>query len=140
MKNLFEWLPFDSDTQTGQRARKWLSHSGHYEYTEGQVLDVLPFIPKTAKNEQRKAQFKSLQSLTNLERWFINNIGDGNRNNQLLRYAMILVDNNYSYSEVQDKVLELNEKLIDKLDPAEITLTIMKTVRKAIDNPEDTEE
>jgi len=132
MKNLFEWLPFEPDTQTGQRARKWLSNTGHYEYTEGRLLDVLPFIPMTAKNEQRKAGIKDLQSFSNLERWFINNTGDGNRNNQLLNFAYMCVDTGMDYQETQSRVMALNSKLIDKLDESEIMMTIMTTVNKEI--------
>ena len=28
MRNVYEWLPFDSDTETGQRSRKWATHKG----------------------------------------------------------------------------------------------------------------
>lgn len=132
MKNLFEWLPFDVDSQVGQRARKWLSHNGHYEYTDGELLDVLPFIPKTSKNDERKRQIQDLQNLDNLERWVISTTGDGNRNNQLLRFAMILVDGGMDYPSIQRKVMDLNDKLADKLDESEILGTIMVTVGKAL--------
>ncbi|MCM2973799.1 DUF3987 domain-containing protein [Larsenimonas suaedae] len=132
MGNLLDWLPFEADPATGQRARKWLSHNGHYEYTDGELLDVLPFIPKTSKNEERKAHFDSQQSLDNLERWVINNIGDGNRNNQLLRYAYILVDAGFDFEDIRQKVNSLNAKIADKLSEAEIMGTIMVTVSKAL--------
>lgn len=132
MKNVFEWLPFEVDDQTGQRARKWLSHNGHHEYGEGEVLDVLPFIPKTSKNEERKARLQDQQAMDNLERWVMNNIGDGNRNNMLLRYGMILVDADFDIAQIQAKVSALNEKIADKLDEAEIFSTIMVSVTKAI--------
>lgn len=132
MNNLFEWLPFDVDTQTGQRARKWLSHNGTYEYQDGELFDVLPFIPKTTRNEQRKNVLKGQQQLDNLERWVINNTGDGNRNNQLMRYAMILVDAGYSFDDIRQRVLSLNSKIADRLDEAEIMSTIMVTTSKAI--------
>lgn len=131
-KNLLEWLPFEADAQCGQRSRKWLSHDGHYEYQEGEVLDVLPFIPRTSKNEERKRLLDSQQNLDNLERWVINNIGDGNRNNMLLRYAMLLVDAGFSFDDVRVKVLDLNSKIPDKLDEMEIMTTIMKTVMNSI--------
>ena len=131
IKNVFEWLPFQVDEQTGQRARKWLSCNGSYEYHEGELLDVLPFIPKTSKNEERHAQYLGEQSLSNLERWFINHTGEGNRSNQLVRYAMVLVDAGLNPLEIQNKVLELNSKLASKLDEAEILGTIMVTVNKA---------
>lgn len=132
MTNLHEWLPFPADATTGQVSRKWLSHAGHFEYTDGELLDVLPFIPKTSKNEDRKNQLNSQQSLDNLERWVINNTGDGNRNNQLLKYAYILVDAGQDFEGVRSRVMSLNDKLADKLDEAEIMSTIMITVGKAL--------
>jgi hypothetical protein len=130
MANIYEWLPFEVDTATNQRARKWLSHDGPYEYNDGILLDVLPFIPKTSKNEERKILLDSQQSLDNLERWVMNNIGDGNRNNLLLRYAMILMDGGFDFEAIRVKVLDLNSKIPDKLDEAEIMATIMITVAK----------
>ena len=132
MSNLYEWLPFEVDTATNQRARKWLSCEGHYEYNEGEVLDALPFIPKTSKNEERKELMNSQQSMDNLERWVINNIGDGNRNNMLLRYSMILLDAGFDFEAIRTKVISLNDKIPDKLEEAEIMATIMTTVMKTI--------
>jgi hypothetical protein len=128
MENIYSWLPFKVDEATNQRARKWLSWNMHYEYNEGNVLDVLPFIPKTSKNEQRKQKLESQAELDNLERWVINSTGDGNRNNMLLRYAMILVDAGYNFGSVNDMVLAMNAKLPDKLDDAELHATVLKTV------------
>ena len=132
MSNIYEWLPFEVDTATGQRARKWMSHDGYFEYNDGDVLDALPFIPKTSKNEERKERLNSQQSMDNLERWVINNIGDGNRNNMLLRYAMILVDAGFDFEAIRLKVIDLNDKIADKLDEVEIMSTIMISVGKAI--------
>lgn len=131
-KNLLEWLPFTADEQCGHRCKKWLSHAGHFEYTEGNVLDALPFIPKTSKNEERKNLLNSQHSMDNLERWAINNIGDGNRNNMLLRYAMILMDGGFDFEGVRQRVMSLNEKIADKLDESEVMSTIMISVAKAI--------
>lgn len=132
MSNIYEWLPFEVDTATNQRARKWLSHDGHYEYNDGDVLDALPFIPKTSKNEERKELMNSQHSMDNLERWVINNIGDGNRNNMLLRYAMILLDGGFDFENIRQRVMALNNKIADKLDEAEVMSTIMITVAKTI--------
>lgn len=130
--NVLQWLPFDADPSCAHRCKKWLTHPGHHEYTEGEVFDVLPFIPKTSKNEERKQRFDSQQSLDNLERWVINNTGDGNRNNMLLRYAMILIDANFDFDGIRSRVMALNDKLPDKLDEVEIMSSIMVTVGKAL--------
>ncbi len=132
MANIYSWLPFAVDTATNQRARKWMSNNGTFEYNEGELLDALPFIPKTSKNEERKQLVDSQQSMDNLERWVINNIGDGNRNNLLLRYAMILMDSGYDFEGIRTRVVALNEKIADKLDEAEIMGTVMVTVMKTL--------
>ena len=132
MANIYEWLPFEVDKATNQRARKWMSNDGHYEYNEGELLDALPFIPKTSKNEQRKQLLDSQQSMDNLERWTLNNIGDGNRNNMLLRYSMILVDAGFGFEDIRRKVIDLNSKIVDKLDESELMATVMITVAKTL--------
>lgn len=132
MNNVYEWLPFESDTGTNQRARKWLSHNGHYELNDGELLDALPFIPKTRKNEARKALLDSQQSLDNLERWIVTNTGDGNRNVMLHRFAMILLDAGFDFENIRQRVIDLNNKLPDKLEETEIMATVMITVAKEI--------
>ena len=132
MNNIFEWLPFESDESTGQRSKKWLSHDGNYEYNEGQLLDALMFIPNTSKNDERKQQIDSLASLSNVERWFLTNSGEGSRNNQLLKFAMLLVDSGFSFDEIKSRTLGLNSKLDDPLDELEIHSSILITVAKAL--------
>jgi hypothetical protein len=120
------------DAGTGQRSKKWLAHAAHYEYTDGQLLDVLPFIPKTKRNEEFVASIKDQQDFDNLERWVMNNIGDGNRNQLLHRFSMLLVDNGMDYEAILSKVKSLNSKIPDSLEETEILATIMVTVSKAI--------
>ena len=132
MHNIFTWLPFPVDEATGHRSRKWASWSGDYYTNEGQLLDVLPFIPKTSKSEERKVRLENQQHMDNLERWVINNTGDGNRNQMLLRYALILVDAGKDFHDINKLVLSLNDKLPDKLEESEIMATVMVTVSKRI--------
>lgn len=132
MNNIYEWLPFELDDGTNQRSRKWATHPGEYSYNEGELLNALLFIPKTTKNEERKKIYHNQQSLTNLERWFVNKTGIGNRSKQLIKYALLLVDSGYTVENVHNSVNQLNDKLADKLMPAEISNTIMITVAKAV--------
>ena len=62
----------------------------------------------------------------------IDNSGDGNRNNMLLKYAMILVDAGFSEQNIADKVLSLNDKMPDKLSEMEIRSTILISVARKI--------
>ena len=134
MKNIYEYFPLgaSADSQTGQRARKWLTHTGNSFFHEGELLDVLPFIPKTSKNDEYKRQLSDLSHLDNLERWFIENTGLGNRSNQLVKYAYLLVDIGADLSEVDARVKALNDKMADKLSDKEIDATIMISAAKAI--------
>lgn len=132
MHNVFEWLPFSCDAQTADIPRKWLSHKGEYSYNDGELLDAFSFIPKTKKLETRKKEIKHFGSLSGLERWFINNTAEGNRSNQFIRYAYMLVDMGYSAEDTRDKLLALNTKLPDKLEESEILGTILVSVTKKI--------
>ena len=132
MANIFDWLPFKVDTATNQRSRKWLTHKGSYWYNEGELLDALLFIPKTSKSDAQKQRVLDLQSLSNLERWFISNTGEGNRSNQLIKYALVLVDSGMGLDSIRNNLLALNNKLPNKLDDAEIVSTILVSAAKAI--------
>lgn len=130
MTNVYDWLPFDCDTATRQRARKWETFKGQHWYNDGKMMDSLLFIPKTAKCENNRAIIDNQQSLTNIERWFVNHTGAGNRSNNLIRYAYLLVDAGQDIQTVQNNVMALNNKLQDKLDDTEILGTIMVSAAK----------
>lgn len=133
MDNIFQWLPFDVDTSTSQRSRKWRTWNGNYfENKTGELFNVLPFIPKTSQNEERKKRILDTQSLTNLERWFVDKTGNGNRNHQLLKYALLLVDQGYDYHATLSGVQSLNSKLQDPISDTELLQTIMTTASKRI--------
>jgi hypothetical protein len=133
MNNIYDWLPFQVDRQTNQRSRKWLTHKGKYWYNEGDAIDALQFVPKTKKAEDWKAKTANQASLSDLEKWCLNDAKTEGRNNQLAKYAFNLVDMGHTEEEIQDMVLALNKKLDIPLDQAEITATIMVTVGRKLD-------
>lgn len=126
--NVRKSIPFEVDESANQIAKKWLSNDTDAIVTDGQLFDVLPFIPKTSRNEEREKKFQDQASLDNLERWVLNHTGDGNRNVQLHKYAMVLVDSGLTFDEITDKVTALNDKLPGKLTEVELAMTIFKTV------------
>lgn len=133
MDNVCAWLPFQVDESANQRSRKWLTNDqGSFELNQGQLLDVLPFIPRTAKNEEFKQNVMRMDSLDNLERWFAQRMVSGSRNNHMIRFAMILVDSGMGFTEVQEKVLAFNKKLSNKLPEDELHNTVFITVGKEI--------
>lgn len=131
MNSLLSWLPFKTDESANQRAKKWECNNGEVHYNhDGELLDILPFIPKTSKNEAFKQQMDKLGSLDNLERWFAQRIATGNRNNHMLRFALILLETGMDTMEVSQHVHAFNKKLSNPLDKDEIDDTIMITVAK----------
>jgi hypothetical protein len=131
MNNIYSWLPFDVDKQTNQRARKWLTHKGMYQYNEATMLDALLFLPKTDKAESLKRKITETSDLTNLERWFVSNVDEG-RNNQLIKYGLMLVDAKFPLDVIQTKILNLNAKFSKSLSETEVLSTVMITVAKAM--------
>lgn len=132
MSNIMDWVPFDVDKSTGQRSKKWLTQPGQFLYLPGeQLVDAMDFIPRTTRNDERKKEL-SAQSLTNLERWFIQNTGSGNRSNQMIKYALMLVDQGKDFDEIRSAVYGLNSKLQDRLNEDEIKQTILVTASRAL--------
>ena len=131
MSNVFNWLPFDTDENTGQRSKKWLTNSkGTYQYTDGELLDPTNFIPRTSKAVECAKGIKNINSLDALERWFLlNELVKGNRNCGLLKYAMLQYDAGKDYETVEAAVKSLNQKLgDDKLKADELRNTVLKTL------------
>lgn len=136
MNGVFEWLPFaaPTDETANQRAKKWLAHPGGKVFVnpEGDLFDVLPFLPRTSKNETHRKAMEGLQSLDNLERWFAQRIVPGNRNNQLIKFALLLVDAGLSYHQVEESLMSFNGRLQNGLTEDELRATILVTVAKHI--------
>lgn len=132
MNSFMEWLPFKTDDSANQRSKKWECYEGgEYFYNlEGDLLDCLPFIPKTTKNDQFKQAYQQVQSLDNLERWFAQRMMHGNRNNHMLKFALALVDNGMGLVDVTQMVHSFNKKIKNPLPDSEIDNTILVTVAK----------
>ena len=129
MKNVFKWLPFESDEQTSDIARKWSSHKGDYWYNAGKLFDVLPFIPDTSKEVNQNLINARYDSVEALQKWFLLNFDESQgRNNMLIRYALALLDSGMVSDNIRHSVYELNKHLTNPLQDAELESTIMKTI------------
>ena len=131
MNNVLMWLPFESDTSARQRSKKWLTSAGtQWHLNEAKILDPRPFIPKTSKNDQYHKEMQALGSLDNLERWFAQRMVEGDRNNQLLKYALALVDSGMSFIEVEKAVLSFNARLANGLPESRLRSSVLVTAAK----------
>jgi len=134
MASIASWLPFQIDEDANQRSRKWASCStGSYFYNlNGELFDALKFIPKTSKNAEYKQTFQQVENLDNLERWFAQRIATGNRNNQMIKYALALIDSGMDAYTIGKQVHAFNKKLSNPLNEDEIDNTILVTVAKKL--------
>jgi hypothetical protein len=130
MENVFNWVPFDVDEATKDIARKWATNPGEVYVNEGKLLDAMQFIPQTKKSEEMTLQRQQVSSMSNLQAWFFRKIGEGNRNNILLKYGLVLVDNGYDIDSVRNAVVDFNSKITDPLPEEEIHRTLMITITK----------
>jgi len=130
MDSFLLWLPFESDTAANQRSKKWMTHeNSKVHINKGTALiDVLPFIPKTKLNDDYVNGVKDLGNLDNLERWFLTEIDEGNRNNQMHKFAMMLKDGGLTFAEVRTKVKNLNSRTLHPLKESELAATVFKSV------------
>lgn len=136
MAAITAWLPFHIDEGANQRSRKWLSNpTGTCIVNEdGELLDVMPFIPKTTKYEQTAQQTKMISSMDNLERWFANRVTLYGRNNQILCYALALKDAGMAHIDVVSKTKAFNAKLPSPLNKAELDSTVLVTLARRYAN------
>ncbi len=132
MQNIYDWLPFEVDTQTNQRSRKWETYPGEYYFQDGKLLEAVLFIPDTKKQEEQQKKVIDLSNLNNLERWFLLNAGTGNRSNTLIRYTYVLVDSGYTLEAIRNSIYAFNQKLKDPLTEEELQSTILTTAIKAV--------
>lgn len=131
MDNVLEFLPFETDEQTTQANRKWLSNPNAQTWdNEGKLFDVLPFIPKTRKSEEFKKYIEDTGNLDTLERFFYRTIGEGNRSNTLIRYAFALIDAGYELDAAVEKLKNFNNKISKPLPLDELTATVIQSMTK----------
>ena len=131
MLNVYDSLPFKGiDTGTNDRARKWCTNQGNtIIHEEGVLFDPRPFIPNTTEDELRQQEVKKYGNMDKIQRWFITRMSTGNRNNMLIRYGYMLRDRGILGMELEEKILELNQKLETPLSVDEIRSTILKSLK-----------
>lgn len=132
MMNVFNWLPFEVDEATKDISRKWMAYSGTYDYQDGKLLNALTFIPETSKEEEYKKLISDTSNLNNLERWFYTNTDNGNRSNQMIKYAYALVDKGLALEDIKNALYSFNHKIKDGLTETEINSTILISTAKSI--------
>lgn len=134
MDNILEWVPFEVDPGVDQISRKWETNPKNTQVisNEGELFDCLPFIPYTSENERFQQGEKKIASLNNLEKWFAREYAEGNRNNILYRYAMVLFDAGNDLVTIEQAITDFNKAQEDPLPEDEIKATVMAQIAKKV--------
>lgn len=131
--NIRKWLPFEVDPNSNKIAQVWTTYTGcDYYYNEGELVEAIKFVPKTKRNEQFISEQKEIKDMGALERWFAQRISEGNRNDNMLKFALALVTSGLGLAEIKKRVFSFNKSLPNPLEVVEIDTTIMRTVANKI--------
>lgn len=139
MQNIEKYFSFSSDSATFQASRKWLTKIPNqvikfYE-NKGELFDVISLIPNTIKEKEFNILTESISNLEPIERFFRYEIeANGNRNNHLIRYGLMLVDSGKSQEEIEKTILNFNSQLTNPLPVPEIESTIFKSIQNKLTN------
>lgn len=103
-----------------------------------QLIDLRNYIPETKEVKATEAAIKvgekhynGTDKVDGLDKYFLMQTSQGNRNNNLMRYGVALIDKKgLDVETAKGKVLGMNSMLIEPLDEAEIIRTIFKTMER----------
>ena len=129
MSNVFDYMPFNVDEQTGNVSRKWLSNSSKPIVNNGKFLDVYDFLPNTKKQEEMKEASVRITDADSVQRYFLLNQDTG-RNNCLIKYIFMLMDNNHSAEDAIVLARDMNSKFKEPLSSKELSATVFRTAYK----------
>jgi Protein of unknown function (DUF3987) len=132
MKNIINKLSIPADMSCTDSSRFYYGYSGsEIWYSESQNrFDISCCIPETKKDKEQKERYesnKNIKSTSGVDRYFLQEMSNGNRNNMLLKYCLMMKDAGEDWRE---KTLGLNSMLTEPLNEMEIEHTIFKTAGK----------
>lgn len=139
MQNVEKYFPFSTDSATFQASRKWLTKIPSQQLdiyeNKGVLFDVISLIPNTIKEKEFNTLSESISNLEPIEKFFRFEIEtNGNRNNHLIRYGLMLVDSGKPQKEIEKILLNFNANLSNPLPVPEIESTIFKTIQNKLTN------
>lgn len=126
MKTIFNSLAIKCDEATSHRVKKWLTNAGELIVGDGRLFDPEPFIKNTQKEVQYRTQTGG--NTEGIARWFAANTSKGDRNNSFFRYGAFLKQEGMPLNEIHQKLIELNNSIMNPLPENEIRDTIMKSL------------
>lgn len=129
IESVLLWLPFKPKVVFQERLTRKVGNVGQHYYNEGKLVDVIPFVPNTSKNDTFKENITNFSSNNYIERWFANKITVGNKYDTLLDYAIYLAKNGEPFSDMVRKVKSFNDTTIHPITEIDIDTHLINHVR-----------
>lgn len=130
IENFLLWLPFKPKVVFQDRLTRKLGYQGNHSYNEGILVDVIPFIPNTAKNDVFKNNINQLTAQSSLERWFANKISIGNKSDVIKEYVNYLADFGEGLAEVSEKAHKFNNATLYPITSVDLDSSIIRELAR----------
>jgi len=126
------------DTNALDISRLWFTNpkAQIIKNQSGSLFDPIPFLPETEVDEKIEAITEEIDNeeakkrVNGMIRWVVANSIEGNRNNNLLRLGLFVLDLTGSKDITKSVILQANSQLSEPLDEREIRKTIFKTIER----------
>ncbi|MCH9665533.1 MAG: DUF3987 domain-containing protein [Gammaproteobacteria bacterium] len=140
MKNLISYLPFECDDTAIDRSRMWTMYATNDVYLNDKgkdVFDPLRFLESTDNYEIHAKRLIDMtqNQLNNIEKWFILECKEGNRNSMFYRYGAMLHQAGKNMTEIEEALNRVNDALskedhVSSLPDQEIRAVLTNLAKK----------
>lgn len=130
IESMLLWIPFKPKVVFQERLTRKIGNDGQYLINEGKLVDVIPFIPNTTKNDNFKANITNFSAHNFIERWFANRITVGNKYDVLTDYAEYLAKNGTTLKDLSKMVHSFNDVTIHPITAVDIDNHLIKLIHQ----------
>lgn len=130
INNIKYFMPFNViDDKVPLRSERFGCNKTKSLYNnDGDIIDILKFIPNTSKEEEWHESLEHIEQLTNLERWYFKDSHNGSKIKSMIKYGQILSMSGLDIESIKTRINELNFKLKPKLSIKELSKEVFTQI------------
>jgi hypothetical protein len=145
ISNVCEALGVGSyDVSTRNQDRLWFTNpNGEVYKNQGELFDVIPYLPDTNKRESIERQLVKFNEgdynedevskrIGGMVKWFLNSTYKGNRNINLFRLGSFILDLTNDLERSVEEVYKANSMLEEPISEKELRDTIIKSLKRRV--------
>ena len=143
ISNVCEALGVGSyDVSTRNQDRLWFTNpNGEIYKNQGELFDVIPYLPDTDKRESIERQLVKFNEedydedevskrIGGMVKWFLNSTYKGNRNTNLFRLGSFVLDLTNDLERSVEEVYKANSMLEEPISEKELRNTVIKSLER----------